>query len=71
MPQAVDEMLKVLPVALHFDCGAQASLDPDIINDASLPCVVDINNDGACEINLGIPKALGRSRLCGCSGDRG
>lgn len=63
--------MKVLPIASNFDCGVESALDPDIIDDAALPCVVDINEDGVCEINLGFAKALGSTRLCGCSGDRG
>lgn len=61
----------MLPIASNFGCGAESALDPDFIDDAALPCVVDINDDGVCDINLGIAKVMGTTRLCGCSGDKG
>lgn len=62
--------MKLLPIASSFSCGAEAALDPDGFMDASLPCMIDVNNDGQCEINLGT-KLLGTKRLCGCVGDKG
>lgn len=29
---------------------------------------MDINGDGQCDVHLGVARALGTNRLCGCSG---
>ncbi|PFH32323.1 sushi domain (scr repeat) domain-containing protein [Besnoitia besnoiti] len=66
--KSVDQALKVIPVAANFSCGAEAALDPDYVKASALPCIADVNNDGVCEISLGVNRALGTTRLCGCSG---
>ncbi|KEP64201.1 UNVERIFIED_CONTAM: sushi domain (scr repeat) domain-containing protein [Hammondia hammondi] len=66
--KSVDQALKVIPVAANFSCGAEAALDPEYVKASALPCIADVNNDGVCDINLGVNRALGTTRLCGCSG---
>lgn len=66
--KALSEGLKVLPVASTFNCGGTQALDPNYFIDAALPCVMDVNADGKCDINLGVARALGTNRLCGCNG---
>lgn len=61
--QSVDQALKVIPVAANFSCGAEAALDPDYVKTSALPCVADVNNDGVCDINLGVNRALGQVTL--------
>ncbi|PHJ24936.1 sushi domain (scr repeat) domain-containing protein [Cystoisospora suis] len=58
--KSVDQALKVIPVAANFSCGAEAALDPDYVKTSALPCVADVNNDGVCDINLGVNRALGQ-----------
>nr|PIL97582.1 sushi domain (scr repeat) domain-containing protein [Toxoplasma gondii COUG] len=61
---SVDQALKVIPVAANFSCGAEAALDPEYVKASALPCIADVNNDGVCDINLGVNRALGLSEQC-------
>lgn len=70
--KTINETMKILPVAQKVKCGVDMALDPDYFDSAVLPCVLDLNNDGKCDINLGMVKTMNSNRLCGCSGsDRG
>lgn len=65
--QYMTEAFKVIPVQYSATCGS-AVLDPDYINSESLPCLFDSNNDGVCDVNLGVFQVTETKRLCGCSG---
>eukprot|EP01054_Gregarina_sp_Poly1_P008242 Gregarina_sp_Poly_1__8241@NODE_47_length_17802_cov_82_087454_g41_i0_p1_GENE_NODE_47_length_17802_cov_82_087454_g41_i0NODE_47_length_17802_cov_82_087454_g41_i0_p1_ORF_typecomplete_len3389_score477_67Big_5/PF13205_6/7_2e08Big_5/PF13205_6/1_3e08Sushi/PF00084_20/2_8e02Sushi/PF00084_20/0_072Sushi/PF00084_20/6Sushi/PF00084_20/1_6e04Sushi/PF00084_20/4_4e02Sushi/PF00084_20/1_2e04Sushi/PF00084_20/1_2e03Sushi/PF00084_20/1_1e03Sushi/PF00084_20/5_1e03Sushi/PF00084_20/1_3e04Sushi/PF00084_20/0_34Sushi/PF00084 len=66
--RALNEGLKVVPIATTFSCGAEQALDANFFNDAALPCIMDVNGDGLCDIHLGVARAIGTNRLCGCNG---
>lgn len=66
--QALSEGLKVVPIAASFSCGSDRALDSSYFQEAALPCLMDVNGDGTCDIHLGVARAIGTNRLCGCSG---
>uniref|UniRef100_A0A0G4HS72 Sushi domain-containing protein n=1 Tax=Chromera velia CCMP2878 TaxID=1169474 RepID=A0A0G4HS72_9ALVE len=66
--QFVTETFKIVPVENQFSCGGEAALDPNYFDEVSQPCVLDIDGDDKCDVNLGVRAVTGQQRLCGCSG---
>lgn len=71
--KGLNEITKVIPVMADKHCGEfDEALDPDYIDANSLPCIIDVNQDGQCEVSASVLKLMGTTRLCGCSEvDRG